>query len=67
MWLVALKLLFVQQVIVLLTAFGFERTLLLGKLFLVVKTSDTSLSFGIFRSFVSLFLVLFNGAVEFSV
>lgn len=67
MWLVALKLLFVQQVIVLLTAFGFERTLLLGELFLVVQTSDTSLSFGIFRSFVSLFLVLFNGAVEFSV
>ena len=67
MWLVALKLLLVQQVIVLLTTFGFERTLLLGKLFLVVKTSDTSLSFGIFRSFVSLFLVLFNGAVEFSV
>tara|TARA_B110000305_G_C18918197_1_gene393836 strand:+ start:38 stop:241 length:204 start_codon:yes stop_codon:yes gene_type:complete len=66
-WLVALKLLFVQQVIVLLTAFGFERTLLLGELFLVVQTSDTSLSFGIFRSFVSLFLVLFNGAVEFSV
>lgn len=67
MRLVALELLFVQQVIVLLTAFGFERTLLLGELFLVVQTSDTSLSFGIFRSFVSLFLVLFNGAVEFSV
>ena len=67
MWLVALELLFVQQVIVLMTAFGFERALLLGELFLVVETSDASLSFGIFGSFVSLFLVLFYGAVEFSV
>ena len=66
MRLVALKLLFIQQMIVLISAFGFERTLLLRKLFLAVETS-IPLSFGIFRSFVRRFLVFFNGVIEVSV